>query len=622
MKKIFTFWLLLLTLATTWQVKAAEITGASIGVTLNGIPMSITLEASGMNMIDLTQDEDGEERIISSFVLNSFLAQTTGDLLNLKLSCAEIYEVGGGAYNWNIFSATNESMGAWWANDINHNVSYPIVPGTTYVMEFYLSGNDAQDNTVFYNNDGQNYKIKFKYDVEPEEIEWHPDIAAMVQLVRNGELYSLAYRGDGSIATGDVQLGTVRTLSLEATALLFKKQPDVGIISSQMYIRIDSADRAIERFFFDLEEMEHAGIYTKYGAEDMHDNIIANLPNGSYSMQVVYDIVTSSDSYYSLGWDNDNFKLHFTVDKPANDPLFMGIKEVRVWSTYTEDEEPSANFIPKFNFPAIIDMSDDDGQQVYHNVFKVGRFTAQTADGVHSVKMKVSTYELGSSAQTWIQFDATNQGGQTWTTDNMNYNVFANCELGHQYIVEFYFEGIDADGNTVYYNNGGINYKLKFHYDIPLTGLFVRGGDTQGQALREWNMTKIGEEIYELNLVERNLTLSSSFRITDAYLDEVWLGAPNLEAPAPIKGVPYDIYNTYIPIPCPTDFSVGRIVLNKVAGNIILYDRTNVGIGYVLSPQGTLEKIYDLSGRQLNARKKGVNIIKLRDGTTKKVLVR
>ena len=59
----------------------------------------------------------------------------------------------------------------------------------------------------------------------------------------------------------------------------------------------------------------------------------------------------------------------------------------------------------------------------------------------------------------------------------------------------------------------------------------------------------------------------------------------------------------------------------KDFGKIIALAPSGIEVSTV-SQQPTVVERYDLSGRHLNQAKRGVNIIKMSDGTTKKVIVK
>ena len=58
-------------------------------------------------------------------------------------------------------------------------------------------------------------------------------------------------------------------------------------------------------------------------------------------------------------------------------------------------------------------------------------------------------------------------------------------------------------------------------------------------------------------------------------------------------------------------------------GNIVaLTDETPTGIESIRNAQMHNEGIYDLSGRKLTRMQKGINVIRMKDGNTRKVLVK
>lgn len=96
------------------------------------------------------------------------------------------------------------------------------------------------------------------------------------------------------------------------------------------------------------------------------------------------------------------------------------------------------------------------------NVFKLKSFTANVTGTLTSVVMKSRIYESGTTApEDWQIFTATEFGTQ-WMCE-ANYNVLSGLTYHKTYLLEFYFEGTDDQGNTCYLRNGDGNFVYTFY---------------------------------------------------------------------------------------------------------------------------------------------------------------
>ena len=57
-------------------------------------------------------------------------------------------------------------------------------------------------------------------------------------------------------------------------------------------------------------------------------------------------------------------------------------------------------------------------------------------------------------------------------------------------------------------------------------------------------------------------------------------------------------------------------------GNIVALTEEETGLSAIDNGELKIDKVYDFSGRKLSKMQRGINIIRMKDGTTKKVLVK
>ena len=97
------------------------------------------------------------------------------------------------------------------------------------------------------------------------------------------------------------------------------------------------------------------------------------------------------------------------------------------------------------------------------NVYVLKSFYAVTKGTLTSVVMKSRLYESGTTAPNeWLTLTATESGSGVWTCD-ANYNLLDGLTFHKTYLWEFYFEGIDDQGNTCYLKNGEDNFISTFY---------------------------------------------------------------------------------------------------------------------------------------------------------------
>ena len=114
--------------------------------------------------------------------------------------------------------------------------------------------------------------------------------------------------------------------------------------------------------------------------------------------------------------------------------------------------------LPPTGFP----QNGEDLSDNQESVFIVNGFTATTTGTVASVAAKGALYKRGTTPEEWRTLPASKQADGVWTLSNINVNLLDGLQPGEVYVFEIYFEGVDNEGTSFYYNNGGYNYKVIF----------------------------------------------------------------------------------------------------------------------------------------------------------------
>jgi len=142
----------------------------------------------------------------------------------------------------------------------------------------------------------------------------------------------------------------------------------------------------------------------------------------------------------------------------------------------------------------------------------INKVEAAAPDDMSEVSLLAAVYNSGSSADKWITMPLTKQGNGTWllTVPDSEGDLIKNEKETNTKIFEFYLKATDSQGNSVYYNNGGQNYKVTYKIagaessdwkikvyseSTAVLGLKINGEDWStsytGDAIREryygWN---------------------------------------------------------------------------------------------------------------------------------------
>ena len=114
--------------------------------------------------------------------------------------------------------------------------------------------------------------------------------------------------------------------------------------------------------------------------------------------------------------------------------------------------------LPPTGFP----QNGEDLSDNQESVFIVNGFTATTTGAVASVAAKGALYKRGTTPEEWRTLPASKQADGVWALSNINVNLLDGLQPGEVYVFEIYFEGVENEGTSFYYNNGGYNYKVIF----------------------------------------------------------------------------------------------------------------------------------------------------------------
>lgn len=132
-----------------------------------------------------------------------------------------------------------------------------------------------------------------------------------------------------------------------------------------------------------------------------------------------------------------------------------------------EDEE-----VPESGLP-VMRLSDKGV-----TAFTLDAFKAVTSGDVSSVIGVGTLYNSSDTPDpdSWVSMPLPSTGDNTWGLGNIGVNLVSGLTPGNTYIFEFYLKGVDGEGTSFLFNNGGENYKIRFK---------VAGDDTWTVKLHE-----------------------------------------------------------------------------------------------------------------------------------------
>ena len=130
----------------------------------------------------------------------------------------------------------------------------------------------------------------------------------------------------------------------------------------------------------------------------------------------------------------------------------------------------------------------------------INKVEAAAPDDMSEVSLLAAVYNSGSSADKWITMPLTKQGNGTWllTVPDSEGELIKNEKETNTKIFEFYLKATDSQGNSVYYNNGGQNYKVTYK---------IAGGESS-----DWKIKVYSENTAVLGLKINGEDWSTSYR--------------------------------------------------------------------------------------------------------------
>lgn len=290
----------------------------------NGASFETSFPASGFEPLDITDEET------TSIILERVKAKTAGNVSNVQIF-GTMYKQGRTPEGWMGFPLNEEESGVW-RLEMNQELIEEGMGDDPRVFEFYVCATDGNDNTIYYNNGGQNYKIIFKPSTGgggggggDDKVKFFKDNTASITLNFNDNDQEYIYDGDGKRDPGTSQQpGGLSSLTIKETGIRFVRNDNSYIkdVSLQYKVYEDGQSTGWNRI--DIKNIQEEKTYnpeketfeTKVtcNADNLELNVSSGLvPKKNYNLEIMYQIVLTDGDYVFFLRDKETSIFKFSM---------------------------------------------------------------------------------------------------------------------------------------------------------------------------------------------------------------------------------------------------------------------------------------------------------------------
>lgn len=274
----------------------------------NGASFETSFPASGFEPLDITDEET------TSIILERVKAKTAGNVSNVQIF-GTMYKQSKSPEGWMGFPLAQEESGVW-RLEMNRDLIEEGMGDDPRVFEFYVCATDGNDNTIYYNNGGQNYKIIFKPSTGgggggggDDKVKFFKDNTASITLNFNDNDQEYIYDGDGKRDPGTSQQpGGLSSLTIKETGIRFVRNDNSYIqgVSLQYKVYEDGQSTGWNRIdFTNIQEEKTYNPDTKEyemkvtcNASNLELNVSSGLvPKKNYNLEIMYQIELTDEDY-------------------------------------------------------------------------------------------------------------------------------------------------------------------------------------------------------------------------------------------------------------------------------------------------------------------------------------
>ena len=329
MKKLFTLFVALVAIAM--GAHAQSITSLKAKVSINGgAVQEQQLPATGFPIVDLTT-----EGATTSFVIKDIIVETSGSVSNVSFwvrvqkvdtssphEFAEVpltYESG----VWHVSASTLEQMG--FPDGVE--LVEPSMSSDPRYLEFYIVAN----NSISWNNGGDNYKIKFSTGGEAEaKVKFYKDGTAGINIIADSEEKDITYTGDFVREKWyGWQPGEVSSLVIDDIDVTISCEDGSLIKSVSMQYKVYEEGQEAQWNTLGTSLWSTSGKRRQYWAENLAIDVVKGLTSGkNYTLEIAYLVETTEGQniYLSKGLKNDKFNFTVKEGTGVNEVAAEGAK--------------------------------------------------------------------------------------------------------------------------------------------------------------------------------------------------------------------------------------------------------------------------------------------------------
>ena len=329
MKKLFTLFVALVAIAMGAQ--AQSITSLKAKVSINGgAVQEQQLPATGFPIPDLTDEAT------TSFVIKDIIVETSGSVSNVSFwvrvqkvdtskphEFTEVpltYESG----VWHLSASTLEQLG--FPDGVE--LVEPSMSSDPRYLEFYIVAN----NSISWNNGGDNYKIKFSTAGEAEaKVKFYKENTAGINISANGEEEKdITYTGDFVREKWyGWQPGEVSSLVIDDIFVTVSCEDGSLIKSVSMQYKVYEEGQEAQWNTVGTSLWSTSGERRQYWAENLAIDVVKGLTSGkNYTLEIAYLVETTEGQnfYLSKGVKNDKFTFTVKESTGVNEVAAEGAK--------------------------------------------------------------------------------------------------------------------------------------------------------------------------------------------------------------------------------------------------------------------------------------------------------
>ncbi len=280
----------------------------------------------------------GVEIDVTSLIMQKIEVGVSGNVEEMALHAA-VYKDSPKADSWDEIPMSNMGNGTW-VLDMGEGIEIVEegMEGETRTFEFYVAAKDGSGSDIFFNNGGQNYKIKFTVGVD-WTVKYYGNFTASIGMTFNETDRSYSYSAHGireqyyGEQPGEVGYFNITDFS---TRFIYNKEAGVTITGVNLLYNVhqegtEGAWKSIaatldksEDIYKDKEQVWEHRLF--YSANNLNLDVIKAIANPStqtkYEIDLAIEVVPSTGNPKVL--TSSDMNLHFTLNDKA-----MGVDEVQ-----------------------------------------------------------------------------------------------------------------------------------------------------------------------------------------------------------------------------------------------------------------------------------------------------